>query len=183
MSNPPIFREFGFMVKNHRTGTVLETTRSEVERAGALIDGRKLTMSGGVLVVDGGVRLEDGQQVTVGEDGLELTVREQFRRIEQVVPVYARRYCENCQHWDRHEGVRQYEEQTHRYANGSFSRIEEIINAVCRHNKLRPLTPTTIGYCPIRHMLCGESSKACRQDYIPRPWPARCRNWWRRMFR
>jgi len=90
------------------------------------------------------------------------------------------RICSNCIWWDRETGRKYFNEQTHKYSNGSLSQIEEIIEALASTCKGMPLTESSIGYCPKYGggLLCGERGPACDQ-YKGRPWLARVRNWWR----
>jgi len=93
--------------------------------------------------------------------------------------------CMNCRLWDRKAGQERLTHKSHLYGNGSFSQTEEIVRAVAAKSKLPPLTPETVGYCPV-HLggkLCHEGSPACKEHYTAYPWIVRWRNWWRRNFR
>jgi len=112
-----------------------------------------------------------------------LEVQDIYPKAQDHEERYKHKVCMNCILWDREEGVRQFSAQTHNYANGSFSQVEEVMRMVAARCKGQTLTLTTVGYCPIHVRICAESSKACKSDYKPKPWLARVKNWWRRQFR
>lgn len=178
-------REFHLTIECRETGQKVETTRSELMESSAELEGSSVELRNGVVFCDD-TRLADGKWMPEDDEAkhhFRLTAKEKFVRAEELEERYKNKYCMNCFHWDREEGVRLYEEQTHKYGDGSFSRVEQIIRAVAQHNKTRPLTPSNIGYCPLHLRLCPESAKACVEHYDPRPWLARVRNWWTRMFK
>lgn len=161
-------------------------TSYDLRQAPAVLpNGLKVTLEAKGLLRCEGVILRDQEAVEVPEGSgvlVSLDVSEIYEKASEDPNRIPGKVCHNCQLWDREEGRRQFSAQTHTYADGSFSRIEEIIKAVSTKNKAQPLTLTVIGYCPVHLKLCAESSIACT-DYKARPWLARIKNWWTRQFR
>ena len=159
------------------------TSKALREAPITLKDGREVSLDdvGGIYCQD--IMLRDGEEVEVpnGPD-LILAVTEVFAKAQDDPTRIARKYCLNCFFWDRDEGKKAFQEETHQYGNGSFSMIEEVTKAVASKNRLRPLTAKIVGYCPVHLKLCSEGAMAC-PEYDPRPWFVRLRNWFVRMFR
>ena len=190
---------FKIMVTDLRTGTVdTSVHKSEDLRQGprpigdnleVKLDRHALTCWGPDLDPEHPVVLRDQETISYPPNGAKpqlefyLEVSDRYPNSSDDKTRYKYKVCMNCLRWDREEGKRMFSAQTHKYANGSFSQVEEVMRMVASRAKGQTLTLTVVGYCPVHSRICAESSKACLSDYKPRPWLARFRNWWKRQFR
>ena len=89
-------------------------------------------------------------------------------RIFDEVPPHPKGYtCGGCTEFDRATGRKELETSTNRFANGSYSILEEVARYTAIEAGSAPLTSLTVGTC--KGDMMGETTPACEHYHALHP--------------